>query len=251
MFTGDTVLNPNNLKDQIACHIFYSMSLGAFIIQASSYNLAVIAIERYLAISRPLQYHEDIVRKRLPWVLLLVWLVSVVAIALEAAFAGISPEGECILYHGKSLGYQYLANIYGIIFMTLIPVIIMVCAYASIAITLSKYQKEAATVTTSGGTTGRKDLSQVQRDVIITAVILSVCFLLVWCFVWIVQVAAMFFGVDPYPYYHFSLMSVSLNAAVNPYVYCLRYTEFRQRLRAMIGCRSRSKNASEKAMTEN
>ena len=55
----------------IYCKVWLTGSLYYCFLIASSYNLLVLSAERYMAITRPLSYSEEKVRKRIPIILLI------------------------------------------------------------------------------------------------------------------------------------------------------------------------------------
>ena len=60
------------------CHIFLSKSGSMLFLYTSTYNLLALTIERHFAIVNPLNYYPDVVLKRLPFVFLIIWILTIV-----------------------------------------------------------------------------------------------------------------------------------------------------------------------------
>ena len=216
----------------MVCQIWSSMYLLWVFFVASSYNLTAIAIERYLAITRPLQYDEESVLRRMPFVFVVVWLIGFV-FDLPEALLSKAVSGECVLYYNLSYTYQVVLNIFYSLLSPVVPLIIMAYCYAVIAITLrasSKLHTKAA------ASSGAADMRRAEIRIIQSTVILSAFFLASYLYMYVIQYGYTFFELGLYPHYHVSIAFIIMNSCINPYVYCIRYDEFQNRVREMF-CR--------------
>ena len=228
-----------DIFDSLSCHIFFSMYVFWCLITASSYNLTAISLERYLAISRPLEYDEETVLHRMPWVMASVWFGSFIVLIPDAIFANFV-ERECVLYSTLSHMGLVLLDVYYILSLMMVPLLAMVFAYAQIVRSL---QQGASSFNCNINSTGnRVSLRKAQINIIQTSSSLSAFFLVCWISFWVIAIGNMFFGIPLQPGYHITTILLLCNSCINPYVYCIRYDEFQNRVimifRRIIGSRS-------------
>ena len=74
---------PRGILQDIFCRVWMSTSIFWMFAVASSYNLMFLTIERFLAITRPMQYDVAKVYRRLPFVLAMAWFMGVAFTALN------------------------------------------------------------------------------------------------------------------------------------------------------------------------
>ena len=216
----------STLSGQLTCQIWSSMYLFWVFSFSSSYNLTAIAVERYLAIANPLKYDEEKVFRRMPIVLVFVWLSGAVFLIPEAVTSHPISETECVLYYQISFAEKVFINAFYTTVDPIIPLLVMAYAYTNIALSLRKSSK--ASLTSSGK--GRVNLHKAQIHIIQTAAFLSVLFFTCWTYLYVIQIGATFFGIPWYPQYHIAVALVIFNSTINPYVYCIRYDEFQNRI---------------------
>ena len=71
------MVSDSRLSKNIYCGIWLSQYIMGSLITSSIYNLILLTIERYLAITNPMKYDKEKVLQRLPWVLLTAWLSGI------------------------------------------------------------------------------------------------------------------------------------------------------------------------------
>ena len=121
------------------CHIFISGFSSAFTLNASTYNLTFLIIERQLAIINPLQYDTGKVMKRLPFVFLVVWLFSAAAWVIVPATTAIKYHFCFVIFHiYYTFVWEHYFSPHVIVVTVVLPVVIMVVCYIRMFIALKK-----------------------------------------------------------------------------------------------------------------
>ena len=128
----------SGLKGQLICQLWSSMYFFWVFCTASSYNLTAIAVERYLAVANPLQYDTEKVLRRMPLVLMVVYLCGFVFLIPEAVTSYPVSRTECVLYYQVSYNTLVMINVIYCCVNPVIPLVIMVFAYSRIAQTLHR-----------------------------------------------------------------------------------------------------------------
>ena len=71
-----------NLNGQVICHLLRTKVSSQMTMYVSSYNMTALTIERHSAIIDPLHYDPDKVKKRLPYIFILLWIFCIVALGV-------------------------------------------------------------------------------------------------------------------------------------------------------------------------
>ena len=71
-----------DISGQIICHLLRTKIASQMTLFASSYNMTALTLERHFAIIDPLHYDPEKVRKRLPYVFIIVWSFCVIALGV-------------------------------------------------------------------------------------------------------------------------------------------------------------------------
>ena len=203
---------------------------------ASTYNLTFLTIERYLAITKPMSYDAQKVFRRLPFVLALAWICGMVTIWGNIYSTYTVPD-LCLFrvtynppWLGDVLPY-YLA-----VMCVIIPTTIMTYAYIKMGLTLRKSRAFSAGPDGKMSAVAEK-LKKAEVNIYQTCLCLMLLFVICWSNN-IIAVALFLAGVLPNfsgTYYQTSVVFVILNACVNPYVYAIRYKEFQDQAKKLLG----------------
>ncbi|XP_038050823.1 galanin receptor type 2-like [Patiria miniata] len=211
---------------------------GLFI--ASTFNLAAVTLERYLAIVFPFRYQLLATRKKAIAVILGVW-ISAFLFNSYGQFIYYYEAGQCkskLVAHPQALGVAVFVVTY------FIPVIIMLIAYVHIAVILKKGAgriqpgPEAAGPSTGQAPEGQgESLMRARRNTFKTLIIVCVAFTVCWTpnevifFLFNLGVAVDFTSVV----YIVSVAFVASNSCLNPFIYAIKYKQFRKALRTLFG----------------
>ncbi|XP_022093722.1 beta-3 adrenergic receptor-like [Acanthaster planci] len=255
---------------------------GLFI--ASTFNLTALTLERYLAIVFPFRYQVLATREKSVAVIIGLWL-SAFVFNSYSLFIRYYEAGQCrqrLVANPLALGVAVFSVTY------LLPVVVMVFVYTHIAVVLKKgagrVQPKLAgltpgpppgtgvepTVATANagagdqqqgagpsGTTapeGRgESLMRARRNTFKTLLLVSVAFTVCWTpnevifFLFNLGVDVDFTSVV----YIVSVAMVASNGCVNPFIYAIKYKQFRKALKALTCAKSGTDVGSSLTATNN
>ena len=221
----------------VLCRIWVTNNAMWGVVFCSGNNLMFLTLERFWATKKPLQYNTDAVRRRLPGIFLIAWLLGIGAQLPKMSTSRIV-GGRCVPYvdvHSDTI--MSLMAPYYFSLSTAIPAAVMVYCYGSIGITL---RKSASFQKSSEEQPQSIKMQRAQLNLLQTCVLLMVVFVLCWS---VHAVGFILYTVGYFPslnndYYRVSLLFVILNSCLNPYIYSVRYQEFQDQLKVLFLCKS-------------
>ena len=226
---------PFGISQEVFCRLWVSTYMFWVMAVASAYNLTFLTIERFLAITSPMQYNIDDVNKRLPFVLALAWLLGFIFPFVNICITYVDNQACLFTYKYNPDIIGDLIPIYFFIIDCGIPAIIMVFAYIKMGLVLrgSRLNKTISSDKTHQQT---DTIRQAEVNIYQTCVMLMIVFVLCWsnnC----IGVALFMIGYLPHmntTYHNVSVVLILMNSCINPYIYALRYKEFQQRIRTLV-----------------
>ena len=191
---------------------------------ASAYNLMVLTLERYYAITKPLHYDTEKVFARMPYILCFIWIFGFVASTPVALFYEVIGS-VCTLT--LPIRFPLLFDImspYYIVIYIMVPSVIMIGAYVQMGVALRE----------SGFTS--KTNSQAQKNLFYTCLTLVMVFALTGVnhMVSLVMQVVGFYPHNLNIQYQVSASMVIVNSSINPFIYCMRYKEFQHRIKELF-----------------
>ena len=221
------------LSKPFVCNYVASKMLSATTMYASSYNILLLSIERCYAIIKPLQYDGASVRKRLPYLFAVDWCFSILVMSVAPATSVLIGETCYPAYKLLISNYVQHYSIYEMSFGILVPFVISFICYAAMFRALSQSTKFSGGDTQSGNLHKRR-LSQI--NIFKTCLVVVIVFVICWS---IPESALLLKSMDVYTTLnntHFSLgrVAVILNSCLNPYIYVVRYDDFKVQLRSLL-----------------
>ena len=207
-------------KTWSSTYIFWALTAN------SNYNLVTIAIERFLATHNPLKYDEERVLNRMPYVVALICFFGFIVALPNLITSYPINITECILFHQTSYTGNLIILLWFTAILFIIPLITMVHCYGKIIYYL--YRQSKSEPKTSG--TGRVDLQKAQLHIMQTAITVSLIFIVVYTYITVAISGSVFYNIPHFPYYHIGVYLIMFNSSINPYVYCIRYDDFQQRI---------------------
>ena len=217
---------PPNRNGILICKIWSSTYIFWALTSNSNYNLVIIAIERFLATLNPLKYDEERVLHRIPYVVAFVWISGFIVALPNLIPAYPISNTECILFLALSNVEQLMIRLWFTTCLVIVPLVTMVYCYGRIIYYI--YRQSKSEPITSG--TGRVSLRKAQMHIMQTAITVSLIFIVVYTYNIITIYGLVFYNIPHFPYYHIGVYLIMFNSSINPYVYCIRYDDFQQRI---------------------
>ena len=221
----------NTVAADIFCRVWVATSWMWINILASTYNLTFMTLERHQAVTRPLQYDESKVRRRLPYACVAAWLLAAAVFSPDVIFSRIVDD-EC------RANIDIPPNLYKFFFFfwmfmtTIIPSVVMVSCYAHMAYVLRQSSKQFDT--DDGRGEKRKQDNRVdhmktaQNNVLQTGVILVIVYVICWSYLILINAFIVYQVLDNFSSmeWNLALTLVLGNSCINPFIYSFRYREF-------------------------
>ena len=213
------------------CTMWVTRSLMWACFSASGYNLMFLTLERCWAITKPFQYNHAAVVKRLPYVFMFSWIMGFASIITNSIFNRVL-DHRCIPFY--TVQEAWMMHVIGasiLMLACMVPAVVMIGVYVLIWISLQSTGN-------LNNLKSSKNLRKVQVNLLQTCITLMIMFVLCWTN-HTIRFALRTGGYFPHlsrSYYPSTLSFIILNSCLNPFVYCVRYTEFQEQVKVLF-CR--------------
>ena len=221
-----TVSTDNTFYDKFVCCLLYVDVLLWCMYVASTYNLILISLDRFLATCYPLKHRKIISSEKVKFTLAIPWGVGL-AHSLQFVFIFQPHKGFC-----KSIPMdktvELITSATVVIVEYLLPIAILTYAYTRMIFTLKKK--------TVHPTVGREVFfRRAKENVLKIVVLVGGAFILCWAPAEFEFVAVTFLDilVSDSVYSAFSTL-VACNMLINPIIYCFMYEHFRAQLKGVL-----------------
>ena len=251
---------PSGLAGSIFCRLWNGHVILWILLVASTFNLVVLTMERYIAIVFPFRY-ETLFNSRVnAIILIMLWILAIGYKSVDIARYGYE-NGTCVFLEvswKKELGLIVFFVEY------LIPLLVMIFAYGWIIVILKQSAKRLTTGLSSISTTATSksksttipsnslggSLMKARRNTFKTLLIVFLVFALCWT---PNQIVFLIFNFGhPVEYssagYITTVCMASANCCVNPVVYAMKYRQFRKGVRKCFGINIAVENGSTSAV---
>ena len=223
----------------VVCHLFITKVTSLMALYASTYNIVIITIERYLAVTRPFKFAPDVVSRRLPFVFIFIWGFCI-AQHMFGPLATIIRSNHCLTGYrmlNTPLFYYYPAQCF--VLSMAIPLLVMLFCYIRIFITLRSSEKISRLPSSKLTIQIQRKESRTQRaqrNILETCIIITLVYIICW---FTNELGLILFVVGYYSdlsnkYYTIGHFLVLLNSCLNPYIYVVRYNDFQKQLRFLL-----------------
>ena len=251
---------PSGVAGSLFCRIWHGHVILWMLLVASTFNLVVLTMERYIAIVHPFRYQPLFETRFNTVILVLVWILAICYKSADLARNDYQ-NGTCVFAEiswKKEMGL--------IVFMVeyLIPLLVMIFAYASIMFVLKKSANrlaDSSTINSISATTAAKsattapnkgptlggELLKARRNTFKTLMIVFVGFVVCWS---PNQIIFLMFNFDnPVAEYGGAMYIITVcmassNCCLNPVIYALKYRQFRRGLKKCLGFNIRNRDDS-------
>ena len=200
---------------------------------ASTFSLVVVAVERFIAVVHPFNERWRLTNRRLVAVIVAGWLYAII-FNLPLFFVvghqhGLNHSGE--IWSNTTLAKLYTVACFFI--FGAIPMGAMAILYLRV---LCKLWKSGVRTTLIADKARIRVIRKVTKMAALLSIAYAVCRLPNLVLYMLSQFDQNLYNFDS-PYYIASVLLVALNSAMNPFIYTLHSTNFRQHIRVAICCR--------------
>ena len=223
------------------CKIVQSGFFMWSLFMASTYNLILITLERYLAVVYPITHKKHMNVTRIAVSLTVPWVVGLAFNAYGPILTKVM-DGSC---HFMNFNNQHEALAIGwlsFLLQYLLPLVMMIWCYSRMALQLSKSNLKASSST-----------EKAKNNIVKTLTLVCVCFVLCWT--WNQMFFLLFnMGVSRSKldiggwFYSFTVTAANLNCISNPFIYAFKYRQFKKGALALF-CKGRAGIGPEESST--
>ena len=215
----------NTIYDELVCRFLFVDVLLWCMYATSTYNLVVIALERFAATCHPARHRTSLNAQKLKLAMASCWAIGF-GYGLHHSLTFEPFQGQCIPVE-TDLSEVIAVALLVVLIEYIVPVIILIYAYTRILVMLIK--KIHAT------NDEHNPFSRGKRAVLKTVVAVSVMFVVCWTPAEYEYIFATITGSQHSDtFYSVVIGLVACNSCVNPIIYCLMYHRFRSELKDML-----------------
>ena len=223
----------NGINGDVLCHFFHSKYASGAALFTSSYNMTAMTLERHFAVTDPLHYDSNKVRRRLPFIFLSVWLFCYGALGY-VPFSTVYASHVCIPT-GKLFQTTFWDwMIPYVCFLAIgIPLVVMTVCYSRMFYSLYKSSRSLGSKADSGNV---HKLNQAQLNIFQTCLIMIIIFLACWLTFESAMTMYIFKFYKDLAGIHYSIgnLLTLVNSGINPYIYVFRYDDFKKQLKTLL-----------------
>ena len=241
-FFDDITRISNSVAADIYCRVWVATSLMWITILASTYNLVSMSIERHQAVTKPLQYNEEEVKRRIPFIFILVWVLAFAVFSPDFIYSRIV-DGECRANIDMPQKVYEALFFFWMFATTIIPSVVMVLCYTHMCYFLMKSANQFNYCQNGEPDKRQQHMKAAQKNVLQTGVLLVIVYVFCWTYLTIINFFIVYGILDNFSSmeWNVALSLVLLNCCINPFIYSIRYHEFQRALRRLrIGCNKRA-----------
>ncbi|XP_062857137.1 trace amine-associated receptor 13c-like [Trichomycterus rosablanca] len=221
---------------QAFCILFNFLSFQ--LTSVSVGNVALIALDRYVALSNPFLYSKDISSTLVHTVILLSWLFSLlynsVMFYMNGNFTDLSLcPGECLYTLGE------VSSFIDLVFIVVVPSALMVILYIQIFVIARRHAnaiRELSQINKNLSKT-HLDSTKSERKAVTMLGILVFVFLVCLVPYYVSSLMSDTISDSSYPIINNILILFYLNSSINPIIYALFYSWFQKCIRIIVSCK--------------
>ncbi|XP_038060706.1 neuropeptides capa receptor-like [Patiria miniata] len=240
------VLMASVVLSEVAASADYVMSLSACMFWFSRYpvwscfmvstiNLMALTLERHHAIVRPLRHSTVYSPARVTRFFAVFWVAGFVLLSNLIFMSDVLYDKYCLFARFESEVVQHAVGVVTVVLFYLIPLTVMVFTYSSI---LREVRRTSPERNRGEGARGVQPGTQERLEKNILKVLALVVMVYVVC--WSPnQILYLYYSLGGHldfagAFYHLTVVLVTCNMSVNPFVYALKYHQFREGLVAVF-----------------
>ncbi|XP_078346142.1 QRFP-like peptide receptor [Oculina patagonica] len=216
---------PSGVIGDMLCKFIFSGALGWMAAAASSYQLVVIAFERYYATLYPFQ---KLTGGRSPWLVPILWVIAIQLLLPWLSTSAYDVESRGCVQKFPDYTTTRAYNLTWSICNSVLPMCIMGYLYARIILCLNNRVRVPGSF--------QRSASQSRRKVTKMLITVSVIFVTCWTPPTVLCVLTPVIPGGYATVYHVTTASALLNSCLNPLVYTLHSQQFRKNLISLLSC---------------
>ncbi|XP_054774116.2 allatostatin-A receptor-like [Lytechinus pictus] len=207
-------------------------------VNASTYILMAISIERFIAITYPIYFNRVLTKSRIQFVILIIWILSVLSSIFAFFVEFIDPTTNRCMFSFPSPESQVIIGYYWFFLRMVIPMLTMLITQTLIARELHrqsirfKSDKDSSTTKTVHLVARNRVLKMMFEVIII--------YIICWAPNLIAYMGTVMGFVPPSylgsPLHHTLTVLGFCNSCANPFIYTVRHPQFREALKGMLTC---------------
>ena len=236
------ILVKGKVADETYCRLWLTkMPLWGMLV-SSTYNLVALTIERYLAVVHPIWHKLKFGKDKVLVSVAIAWVIGpLFNIAYMHPTAAVLENGACSVYDQyPNQETRRFVGILTIIVQYFAPLGCLAFCYGKMAWVLHKRAEGDKAGDTKGAdakeTKKNASMARARRNVIKTLAL--VAFFFIFCWTWN-QIYYLMFNLG-YPadftstFYHFTVVMVFCNCCINPFIYVIKYEQFKKGLKRLF-----------------
>ncbi|XP_074416230.1 adenosine receptor A1 [Sinocyclocheilus rhinocerous] len=213
------------------------LSVLIMLTQSSIFSLLAVAIERYIAIFMPFQYHRLMTPRNAVLVLCFTWtLAFLIGLVPLMGWHKPPPEsGYCFFVLVVDMTYMVYFNFFACV---LTPLVVMFLIYAQIFVTVKRQMRriaaERGSAANTEGTTKMKKEMKMATSLFLVLFLFTSCWIplhIINCFLLLCPSCPV-----PLPLLLTAIILSHANSAVNPFLYAYKMKTFRNAFKAIFLC---------------
>lgn len=213
------------------------LSVLIMLTQSSIFSLLAVAVERYVAIFMPFQYHRLMTPRNAVLILCVTWtLAFLIGLVPLMGWHKPPPEsGYCFFVFVVDMTYMVYFNFFACV---LAPLVVMFLIYAQIFVTVKRQMRRIAAE--RGGAGNSEGTAKMKKEMKMATSLFLVLFLFTSC--WIpLHIINCFLLLCPscpvpLPLLLTAIILSHANSAVNPFLYAYKMKTFRNAFKSIFMC---------------
>ncbi|XP_033099838.1 delta-type opioid receptor-like [Anneissia japonica] len=218
---------PDGPRGNIFCKTRSSFWLFAF---ASTYNLVILTIERYIAVVHPVTYKEKTQEKSNKRYLVIPYIIGIAIACHLAVIGNTNNQGKCYFEY-RSDASQLASGLIIFFLAWMIPSLILVVCYTYILKGLYYRARRSGTVTSGHG---GNNLKMAQRSLTYTLLFVAIAFFLCWTPNYVLYLSytiCQCFDFNSSVAHEITVILDAVNFMINPIIYAFKFNDFKLAVR--------------------
>lgn len=249
---SETALSKDYIMPSAACKLWFNKYPVWACFMASTINLVGLTLERYHAILRPLHHSTVFCQSRVVRFFPFCWLGGFALISYLIFMFDVT-DGRICQISRFAIGVQASLGIGTVILYYFVPLCVMIFAYCSMLWEVRRQWKTTTRQRNQADVASRNDRMRlrVEKNVLKVLALVVMVYAVCWSPNQIAYLNYNLGGSLDFNgwFYHLSVVLITCNMCINPFVYALKYQQFREGI-LLVFCRHRNASVHASEMNE-